>query len=457
MSLAIFTHFHRPQDPQGIQGDEGIEDMFRSLFKGKRPGSHHAYQPISQTHSLLDQGVPWDESNEFRHVGGLIWNQCIIRTPSSEVEYYGPHLLQNYARSAAFAHLEHGEINEARGLLGKVALENMHMAGPWDELLTVCEMGGEYDVAVEVAEKLVASYPNVCAAWTTLLSVYTILDDLHGAIKRFKEALDQHHFACLWPLATAYMSIDDDVNAITTFEEATKVDPIDAFLLWGRIATIYELKLQDYKRAVEARHTQLAAPKTMRSDHRAVWESLGSVYRKMGHFDEAIKAYECSLDLKYTYKAVAKIAETYFENGDHNGAILRVKSEIIKSPGDEQLRELLGNLFTRRGDHEAAVEVYEASINEWVRANRNSTTFWKLLGGAKRLKGDLGGAIHAFEIALARDPGCKGSWRFLEETYREMGDYVGVDDLRRRGEARLGNYWSSDYESSDEFDDEDIY
>jgi len=75
--------------------------------------------------------------------------------------------------------------------------------------------------------------------------------------------------------------------------------------------------------------------------------------------------------------------------------------------------------------------------NEWVREGRDPIIFWKRLGHTKALIGDFAGAKHAY-MTLDGNPSDKECWRSLEFTFEERGDYVGADEVRCRGEARVG-------------------
>ena len=44
----------------------------------------------------------------------------------------------------------------------------------------------------------------------------------------------------------------------------------------------------------------------------------------------------------------------------------------------------------------------------------------------------------AYDMALDGNPSDKECWRSLEFAFEERGDYVGADEVRRRGEARVG-------------------
>lgn len=457
LSLAIFTHDHRPEDPHNIRGDKGIEDMFRSLFRreGLEHESRDVFQSVDKTYSspVARQLISSASMEEFTDVGGLNWNHCAISTPSSRLEYSGPNLFRDYAKSVALPYLEHGEIIMAREIFAKAALKERRSADGWEDLLQLCRFEGNYDVALDVAERCVASCPNFEEqAWVRLMDVYVELDDLEGAIKRFKLALDESQFKCLWALSLAYERNGDPMKAAETLEKAINLAPTAAIASKYRrpLAKLYQQF--NNERAVQVLRQQLAAPDTRLSERRRVWKDLGNIYRRIGRFDEAVAAYEISISIKYVKHTFSGIVKTYTENADYDGAIERIKSEIIEQPDDEYLRSLLGESYEKRGNHDAAVEVYEATINEWVHDGRDPTIFWKRLGGMKALIGDLKGAKHAYEMALDCDPSDKDCWRFLASTFEELGDYVGADEVHSRGEARVDTYWNSDSERS-EFDD----
>ena len=390
---------------------------------------------------------------EYTDVGGLNWNHCAISTPSLRLEYSGPNLFGDYARSVALPYLEHGDIRMAQEILAKSALkERKFNHGHWESLVQLCKFEGNYDVALDIAEKCVASCPNFDKrGWARLLEVYEELGDVEGAIKRFKLALDESQFGCLWALSLAYQSNRDLMKAAETLEKAINLAPTAAIASTYRFPLARLYQQFNSERAVQVLQQQLAAPDVTRFDKRHAWKDLGNIYRRMGRFDAALAAYERSIEIKYVKRTFSEIIETYTENGDYNGAIERIKSEIIKSPKCELLRSLLAESYEKRGNHNAAVQVYEVTINEWVHDGRDPTIFWKRLGGTKALIGNLRGAKHAYEMALDCDPSDKGCWRALASTFEQLGDYVGADEVHSRGEARVDTYWNSDSERS-EFD-----
>jgi tetratricopeptide (TPR) repeat protein len=386
MSLAIFTHPHRPQETQILLGDQGIEDMFRSVFSaGKRRGAHDLYEQIYSRVPVLYH------SYECRDIGDLIWNQCVISTPTSKMEYSGPHLFRDYVVSAAFGRFESGDIKGARDLFAKAVLNDWRIRQKsdqsWYALLKICDVERDYGAALEVAEMIVASCQNRRSSWIAMLCVYKKMNDVEVAIKRFKQAIDGQHFACLQALSMAYEHIGDNLNAIATLEKGIEVDPIEGYFYRKEIARIYEHRIQDYEKAVQTLQAQLTVSNTdlSRRQQYDVWCSLGFIYKKMEKFGDVIMAYEKSIDLVYNYYLLDTIVDAYIKNNDMDGAVERIKSEIIKSPEDNALQKTFGDLYMTIGNHDAAVEVFAAAIARNL-GSSELEIFWNSLGDAKRSK-----------------------------------------------------------------------
>jgi len=185
-----------------------------------------------------------------------------------------------------------------------------------------------------------------------------------------------------------------------------------------------------------------------------VYFRLGIGYTKIGHYDQALKAFK-SVELSYQgqyffhfYKGLC-----YFETGDYASALEEFSKALQSKPQhDDRIRILIytGTCFNNLGKYEQAIdeleraretennvkEIYNAlgfsyfMIKDYDKSIENlkmavkidpfSAIDYASLGSNYREKGDLNMAIEMYEKALALDPGMTSVSENLERLNKKL-------------------------------------
>jgi tetratricopeptide (TPR) repeat protein len=441
MSLAILTYFNGPRDVQDVRGDDGIEIFFESLFHDISDSYFDAYNPIHETYSsdLAKQFFQYATlRSDYRKAGGLFWNECVISTKGSEVRYSGPYLCMSYQHSAAQEMVQRGDIDGALKLYEKLVVEKAQSddftADEWDSILDISALTSNFDFAIGVAELVLATNSTTGRGWSLLLSVYQIQGHLQEAVERLKLAVEERHVGSFQALSDAYGLLGDIVNAVETLETAINHDPLSASIYWTHIGNIY-YSHQDHNNASHAYEKAIALSQEPAPGH--LHSSLGGCYGAQGRFRDAIVQLECGLrryanEHMFCEKTFRCLTTIYTATGGYDSAIITLKSAIVRYPMEPSLKSLLGEVLAEVSDYNAAIMAYEAAIKE---GHENPGHLFELIGYAKECKGELRGAIEAYEMAVEIDPADQECLEKLEELYEAIGDEGRVPAARGRKEA----------------------
>ncbi len=203
--------------------------------------------------------------------------------------------------------------------------------------------------------------------------------DLNKAVQFFEQAVDRDPYYALasFELSQAYLKM----------HQQTK-DPI-----W------LEKAKQSCQRAVE-----------MSQDISSVYAGMGTIYRKMGLDDKAIKEIQRALQINpENYYATQELTIIYENKGKLDEAIKLFKKFIDLKPDYWSVYSNLGYCYYHLGNYEQAEEMYQRStefMTENVRDYNNLTAIYYQLG-------DIESAREAFEKSVALKPD--------DQTYSNMG------------------------------------
>jgi tetratricopeptide (TPR) repeat protein len=431
MSLAILTYQQGPRCIQKVQGDDGIERFFQSLFQDIPHHLFAAYMPVHKTYSSeIEQVFPCDLlRRDWRKLGHMFWNECIVRTKDSEVRYSGPYLFANYLDSAAQAKLHRGDIDGALELYEKIAVEQL-LSGKvrgdvWDTILSVSAMNRKFDFVTRFAESIVTILPTSEQAWFFLLRVSEERGNLQEGLERLKLAIEEQPFACFRALGRAACFVGDSINVLETLEKAINIDPLNASHYWIDIGHIYA-DLEDHDKAIHAYETAVSL-----SDQPIfrIHSFLGDCYKAKGRFRDAIVQYEQKLAIEgwFDDEAIRPLIEIYIDTGEYDNAIQTLVRATVRYPNESGLKSLLGEVFMEVADYDSAIVAFQTAINE---EGDKEGFLWKLIGHASEHKSDLIGAISAYKMAVEIDPDDEESREALDELEKTMRDQV-VGEKRR--------------------------
>jgi tetratricopeptide (TPR) repeat protein len=165
----------------------------------------------------------------------------------------------------------------------------------------------EYTKAVEYLEKATEKDPKDSETLNMLLRAYIESNRLNEAIKAFQTAVKNepgnktNHYI----LGVLYRQVGQFDDAIASFKEALRIDPNDADATFDLGATYYNWGVdiiraaeekgettEAYKEKFEKALPYMEKVSQAKSDDPQVWETLGTIYARLGQQEKALQAFD---------------------------------------------------------------------------------------------------------------------------------------------------------------------
>ena len=244
-----------------------------------------------------------------------------------------------------------------------------------EKLIHVYHETGETDQAIALVEKRVAEKPSP-ADYNTLGIFYYEKKKVEAAIQAFEQALHiaPYHKAArrnLHQLLRAKgfktLAAKDFDTATTIFERVLQMDPLDAptYQLMGNgyaQAGHFETAITYYQKAVDINPVDALT----RQNLAQCYNNYGVTLRNREDWDAAIKAYRNALRLMPTlHIASTNLSDAFTRKANaHNAAgeldeAVQAYLELQKlHPNEMHIRNLLGELYLKKGDYAKALSAF---------------------------------------------------------------------------------------------------
>ncbi len=163
----------------------------------------------------------------------------------------------------------------------------------------------EFATAVGMFEDVKSVNPRDNSNLNLLLQAYVEADRIREAINGFRQAVDNEPSNKLnhYILGVLHRTISDYPSAITEFDAALKLDPVYTDALFEIGATYYNWGVDmireaqekgsesdAYKEKFQAALPNLEKVAELKKTDPSVWETLGTIYARLGQSDKAMKA-----------------------------------------------------------------------------------------------------------------------------------------------------------------------
>ena len=325
----------------------------------------------------------------------------------------------------------------------------------FDEALEIFNEGLEYG-ASDVS----------CDAHNGIAKCYAVQGDLKKALVELKKAheFDENHIQTLINMGYTYASLNDNVNAIETFEKVLEIDSNNS------IATAELKNLKDNpstKLSKKLHEANLLQENGKFDETIGIYQrlldkypncipalnNLGQVYDEMGELKKALECYDKVLELNpqslpaLNNKAMLCINLEDWENasdsfskfidinpnneyvlanhafvliklGEYDKAVENCKRSLKINPNNPATYSHMAYAYEELEDWENALECYDKSIE--IDYNRPIT--WNNKGSALKKMGEYEKASECYEKALELDPENAFIWKRAAENYKLMGD-----------------------------------
>ncbi|MFT6988520.1 MAG: tetratricopeptide (TPR) repeat protein [Paraglaciecola sp.] len=232
-----------------------------------------------------------------------------------------------------------------------------------------------YEKAIQLEKK----YQN---AWNNLISLLVEVEEYVEALLLAKKAntLFGHSKRLLLLCAQANRGLLQYEEAIGLLQSIlhSQSDDVSAKLELGKTYYCkgqYETAIKYYFELINEGINEFA-----------IWHNLGNAYSNLSRFDEAIDAYQNSINLNPSYaQSYKNITELRWEIGDHQGLFTHYKKAFESSLGDVNLQLDYLEQVIRLGLNKEALTIVEVLNN----ANSMNTRFIGLSSRAFKVNGDI--------------------------------------------------------------------
>ena len=200
-------------------------------------------------------------------------------------------------------------------------------------------------------------------------------------------------------------------RAAELIEEALRIDPQQA-----RAHCNLGAALQDLGR-VDAALASYEAALRLDPGYALAWDNRGNTLRRLGRLAEALGSYERALGINpaladaWCHRAIA-----LHDLGRHADAVASAEQALATRPAYADAFVALGHALQALDRHADSVDAYDRALALAPQADT-----WCARGAALRKSGDLAGALHSHEQALALRPAYALAEHYRANTLRALG------------------------------------
>ncbi len=367
----------------------------------------------------------------------------VLKTEIEQKPYADPRIrLRNHYLLGAI-YFDKGDISAAIATFQTCKAMNPKFQPAVEKLIQIYHETGETDQAIALVEKRVMQKPSP-ADYNTLGIFYYDRKDVEKAIQAFEKALHiaPYHKAArrnLHQLLRAKgfkaLAAKDFNTATPLFQRVLQMGPLDAstYQLMGNgyaQAGEFETAITYYQKAIDINPVDALT----RQNLAQCYNNYGVTLRNRGKWDAAIEAYRHALQLMPTLHlartnlsdAFSQKAHAHNEAGELAAAVQAYLALQKLHPDEMHIRNLLGELYLKKGDYVEAVSAFQDVYNDNPNAAHALHNLIAAYHHYARSLSDAGNnttAIEVLEKALQLVPADLDLRMRLANAYQGVGDY----------------------------------
>ena len=249
------------------------------------------------------------------------------------------------------------------------------------------------------------------------------LDDLDGAIKFFKKAIEiDPLYSAPWTgLGWIHFDRRQYAEAIKCFQQA--IDLYDQFApSWNGLGCVYNYKGTDeknpahYQKAIEFCRRAIELDR----EYAAPWNNLGYAYDKLKDYDRAIECFKKGIELDPNDPAPwSNMGNVYEHLGQPDKAIECYEKAIAIKGDYAKAWNNLGYTYSHMGELDKGIEC----LTKATQFDTNYAEPWNGLGYAYNFKKDYKQAAECCRKAIKIDPKYANAWNNLGYAYGGQGNF----------------------------------
>ena len=209
--------------------------------------------------------------------------------------------------------------------------------------------------------------------------------------------------------------LDKPQEAINIYKKLVKKEP-DNSEHWVELGSCFKA-VDNYENAIECYE------KAIQLDSKTeAWKRLGFLY--LYNLKEYDKALECYLKAENNnpddLTILSQISKTYEAMENFEMAIVYAEKGIESEPDSYTLNPLLGRLYLKNGQYKMSIDKYKEHLNK----KPNDSFSWRNLGGTYQKIESFDKAIESYEKALSLSEIDIYSWLGLLNSLSRKADYT---------------------------------
>ena len=236
------------------------------------------------------------------------------------------------------------------------------------------------------------------------------LDQAQALYRRVLD-LNPRQFDALHLLGVIERQRGAPLRAVELIEEALRIDPLQA-----RAHCNLGAALQDLGRT-DAALASYEASLRLDPAYALAWDNRGNTLRRLGRLAEALDSYERALGIHpnladaWCHRAIA-----LHDLGRHADAVASAEQALAMRPAYADAFVALGHALQALDRHADSIDAYGRALALAPQADT-----WCAHGAAQKKSGDLAGALHSYERALALRPDYALAEHYRANTLRALG------------------------------------
>ena len=306
----------------------------------------------------------------------------------------------NYEKRIIDVLMRQGKRGEVSTYTAAILKDNPKDADAREVDATIQLDKGEVAMALPELQQVATSSPNNPVAHFNLGRAYFAHGDTELARQQLSRAIElrSDYTSARLTLAQLQVSRQEFDGALKSAQDILAYDPNNA-----TAKLISSAAMMGQKKFTDSRAVLDQMLKTNPSSAETVFE-LAVVDLAEKKYDAAEKDFRRAYELNpSTPRALMGIAETYIAQDKPDKAVQLLQSEVAKTPTRMDFHLALGDVELRAGSYDAAISEYQKVLGNFPSGPGRGSLYVKI-GEAHRLKGDLAGAISAFQEARKTRP-----------------------------------------------------
>lgn len=276
---------------------------------------------------------------------------------------------------------------------------------------------GDYGGAISSAQEVLKLDPQNSMAYEligTALSKQGKVGEALDALKK-AEKIDPNSAPLLTTIASLYAASHSMLQAKEYYNKALKINDQDTFANWG-LGLILTEQYENESAVVHLKKAYTGRPEY----DTGISIILGTVYNRLGQFDEALSLMAGIDSERSLHPGVMIVKGNAYLGKNQLDKAIGIFSELAaREKGSERSHLLLGVAYKLDYRYDEAIRELQAAI----RQNPQNSIGHYHLGDAYRQKGRIDQAIGEMEMALRFDPDLLEAMRELSNAYIQTGEF----------------------------------